>query len=42
MAEYDAMLKALVEAAPADWLPLLGRPRRRVRLLDTDLATVLS
>jgi hypothetical protein len=35
-------LKTLVEASPADWLPLLGLPRKRVTVEDTDLATVVS
>jgi predicted transposase YdaD len=41
-ASYDPTLKTLVEASPADWLPLLGLPRRRVTVEDTDLATVVS
>src|SRR5262249_46223107 len=40
--EFDPVLKALVETAPADWLPLLGRRRRRVSLLDADIAAVVS
>jgi hypothetical protein len=40
--EFDPVLKALVETAPADWLPLLGRRRRRVSLEDADIATVIS
>jgi hypothetical protein len=39
---YDPTLKALVELSPADWLPLLGLPRKRVTVEDTDLATVVS
>src|SRR5579884_2476624 len=39
---YDPTLKTLVETAPADWLPLLGLPRKRVTVEDTDLATVVS
>ena len=39
---YDPTLKTLVEASPADWLPLLGLPRKRVTVEDTDLATVVS
>lgn len=31
-----------MEAAPADWLPLLGLPRKRVTVEDTDLSTVVS
>jgi predicted transposase YdaD len=41
-ASYDPTLKTLVEASPADWLPLLGMPRKRVTVEDTDLATVVS
>jgi predicted transposase YdaD len=39
---YDPTLKTLVEASPADWLPLLDLPRKRVTVEDTDLATVIS
>jgi hypothetical protein len=39
---YDPTLKTLVETSPADWLPLLGLPRKRVTVEDTDLATVVS
>lgn len=39
---FDPTLKTLVEASPADWLPLLGLPRKRVTVEDTDLATVVS
>ena len=39
---YDPTLKTLVEGSPADWLPLLGLPRKRVTVEDTDLATVVS
>lgn len=39
---YDPTLKTLVEASPADWLPLLGLPRKRITIEDTDLATVVS
>src|SRR3990167_8252701 len=38
----DPTLKALVETAPADWLPLLGQPRRGVTIEDADIATVIS
>jgi hypothetical protein len=41
-ASYDPTLKTLVETSPADWLPLLGLPRKRVTIEDTDLATVVS
>jgi hypothetical protein len=39
---YDPTLKTLVETSPADWLPLLGLPRSRVTIEDSDLATVVS
>ena len=39
---YDPALKTLVETAPADWLPLLGLPRKRVTVEDSDIATVVS
>lgn len=39
---YDPTLKALVEIAPADWLPLLGLPRKRITIENTDLATLVS
>jgi hypothetical protein len=29
---YDPTLKTLVEASPADWLPFLGLPRKRVKV----------
>jgi hypothetical protein len=39
---YDPTLKTLVATSPADWLPLLGLPRKRITVEDTDLATVVS
>lgn len=39
---YDPTLKALVEIAPADWLTLLGLPRKRITLENIDLATLVS
>jgi predicted transposase YdaD len=39
---FDPVLKTLSELAPADWLPLAGRRRRRVTLLDSDLGTLVS
>jgi predicted transposase YdaD len=39
---FDPSLKALAEVAPADWLPLAGRRKRRVTLEDTDIGTVIS
>ena len=40
--DFDPVLKTLVETVPADWLPLLGRRRRRVTVADADIATVIS
>lgn len=39
---YDPTLKTLVETSPTDWLPLLGLPRKRVTVENTDLATVVT
>lgn len=39
---YDPTLKALVEIAPADWLTLLGLPRKRITIENIDLATLVS
>jgi hypothetical protein len=39
---YDPTLKTLVETSPADWLSLLGLPRKRASVEDTDLATLVS
>jgi predicted transposase YdaD len=39
---YDPTLKSLVEIAPADWLALLGLPRKRVTIENVDLATIVS
>jgi hypothetical protein len=39
--EFDPVLKTLVETVPADWLPLVGRRRRRVSIEDADIATVI-
>src|SRR6516165_12263800 len=39
---YDPTLKALVETAPADWLPLLRLPPARVSVIDADVSAVLS
>jgi hypothetical protein len=39
---YDPTLKTLAELAPADWLPLAGRPRRRVTVEDSDVGTLVS
>jgi hypothetical protein len=38
----DPTLKALVEASPADWLPLLRVPPARVSVIDADVASVVS
>lgn len=35
---YDPTLKAMVDAAPADWLELIDRPRALVELLDADVS----
>jgi len=40
--DFDPVLKTLVETVPADWLPLLGRRRRRVSVQDADIAAVIS
>lgn len=39
---FDPTLKTLAELAPADWLPLIGRRRRRVTIEDSDVATTVS
>lgn len=39
---YDPTLKTLVETSPTDWLTLLGLPRQRITIDDTDLAPVVS
>jgi predicted transposase YdaD len=39
---YDPALKTLAELAPADWLPLAKRRRRRVRVEDSDVGTIVS
>jgi predicted transposase YdaD len=39
---YDPTLKALVERAPADWLPLLQLPPAPVAVVDADVASVIS
>jgi hypothetical protein len=40
---YDATLKSLIRAHPADWLDYLGfRHRRPPEVLDTDLSTVTA
>ncbi len=39
---FDPTVKALAELAPADWLPLAGRRRRRVSVVDSDVGTVVS
>jgi predicted transposase YdaD len=37
---FDPTFKALVEAAPEDWLPFVGEPRAPVEIIDADIATV--
>jgi hypothetical protein len=39
---FDPTLKTLAELAPADWLPLVKRRRRRVTVEDSDVGTVVS
>lgn len=39
---FDPALKTLAELAPADWLPLAGRRRRRVTVADSDVGTIVS
>jgi predicted transposase YdaD len=39
---FDPTLKTLAELAPADWLPLIQRRRRRVTIEDSDLGTIVS
>jgi predicted transposase YdaD len=39
---FDPTLKTLAELAPADWLPLVKRPRRRVTIEDSDVGTIVS
>jgi hypothetical protein len=36
---FDAILKGLLEASPADWPALAGLPRRAVRVIDADVST---
>jgi predicted transposase YdaD len=38
--QFDATLKSLLEAGPADWPRLLGCPADRVAVIDADIATV--
>lgn len=41
--EFDATLKDLLEAGPADWLTWLrGTPGKQVRLIDADVSTVTA
>lgn len=37
---FDATLKTLLEAGPADWPRLLGRPAADVEAIDADISTV--
>jgi predicted transposase YdaD len=39
---FDPAIKTLAEVAPADWLPLAWRRRRRVTVEDTDVGTIIS
>jgi predicted transposase YdaD len=38
--QFDATLKTLLEAGPADWAKLLGVPASHVELIDADTSTV--
>ena len=38
--QFDATLKTLLEAGPADWPRLLGRPATDVEVIDADASTV--
>jgi predicted transposase YdaD len=39
---FDPTVKTLTELAPADWLPLAKRRRRRVTVEDSDIGTIVS
>jgi hypothetical protein len=39
---YDPTVKTLAELAPADWLPLVRRRRRRVTMEDSDVGITIS
>lgn len=39
---FDPTLKTLADVSPGDWLPLVGRRRRRVTVEDSDIGTVVS
>jgi predicted transposase YdaD len=39
---FDPTLKTLAELAPADWLALVKRRRRRVTIEDSDIGTIVS
>jgi hypothetical protein len=39
---FDPTLKTLTDLAPADWLPLARRLRRRVTVVDSDVGTIVS
>ncbi len=39
---YDATLKAMLEASPADWPRLAGFPVERVEVIDADVSTVTA
>jgi predicted transposase YdaD len=39
---FDPAVKTLAELAPADWLPLVGRRRRRLTAEDGDVGIVIS
>src|SRR2546429_55453 len=39
---FDPTVKTLAELSPPDWLPLVGRRRRRVSVEDSDIGTIVS
>jgi hypothetical protein len=39
---FDPILKGMVETEPAGWLPLVGRPRARVTVIDADVSSTVG
>src|SRR5690349_18316114 len=39
---FDPTLKTITEVGPSDWLPLVGRRRKRVTPEDSDVGIVVS
>ncbi|MBY0524657.1 MAG: hypothetical protein K2R98_14735 [Gemmataceae bacterium] len=39
---YDATLKAMLEASPADWTALIGLHAERIAVIDADVSTVTA